>query len=268
MISQELIGLNRNIYLMTEPNVCSTCNNTTKDFWRYCRHCGQKLEAVTATSVEQLEEEVFEKEDLSLHDVTPAPEFDRDLYYKVLSSRDKRSRLSKRKIKLKEDISALLTQLQSKVITREFAAPKIAVLKVDVASVNEQLAEFKDLPTELPIEILNDEIEAVKAKIRKLEKLKADETISKDAIKVEREKANETYSLLQEQKSGVSGYLRNWLDDVKGDLKTKREEFDSLNIKFKIEELTEETFAERKAVVVEKIEELDGITTMINNLIK
>ncbi|MFV2015298.1 MAG: hypothetical protein ACC656_07720 [Candidatus Heimdallarchaeota archaeon] len=231
---------------MTELDKCPTCNNTTKEFWRYCRHCGQKLEGFPQSKAEELDEKVFEQEKISLHDVTPQPEFDRDLYYKVLSNREKRSRLSKQKIKLKEDISALLAQLQSKVITREFAAPKIEELKVSVASVNKDLTEFKDLPTELPIEILNDEIDAAQAKIRKLEKLKSDETISKDAITVEREKAREILTLLQEQKSKVAGYLRNWLDDVKNELKEEREDFDSLNIKFRIQEITDDTFKERK----------------------
>lgn len=253
---------------MAESNNCPTCNNTTKEFWRYCRHCGQKLEGVSLSTVEELDESVFEQEKISRHDLSPKQEFDRDLYYKVLSSREKRNRLSKQKLKLKEDISVLLVQLQSNLITREFAAPKIAELKINVTSVNEQLSEFKDLPTELPMEILNDEIDGSKAKIRKLEKLKSDETISKDAIKAEKEKANETLRLLQEQKSQVSGYLRNWLDDVKIELKNERKDFDSINIKFKIQEITEESFKERKETTVEKIEELDGIAVMINNLIK
>ncbi|MHA2032638.1 MAG: hypothetical protein ACW99Q_24980 [Candidatus Kariarchaeaceae archaeon] len=251
-----------------DSNRCPTCNSETKEFWKYCRHCGTKIEAHSQDKLEQLDESVFEEQHVSIHETKSEPEFDRDLYYKVLSSRERRARLSKEKVRLKEDISALLNQLQAKVITREFAAPKISELKVRTSDVNKKLAEFKDLPTELPMEILNDEIESVKATIRKLDNLKSDETISKEAIKTEKLKAKETLELLESQKSTVSGHLRNWSADVKEELAEERKDFDSLNIKFKIQEITEDTFKERKETVVDKIEELDGIEKMIENLIK
>ena len=99
----------------------------------------------------------------------------------------------------------MLSQLKSNLITREYATPKIGELKSRTKSVNEKLSGFKELPTELPVEILNDEMDAVKGTIRKLDKLKADESISKDAIKTEKEKAKDTMLLLQDQKSKVSG---------------------------------------------------------------
>lgn len=245
---------------------CPTCNNFVKNSWKYCRHCGEKVSAKSVIIDDEIDGSFLEQP--SLHEVSSEPEFDRDLYYTVLSSRERRGRLSKEKKKLKEDITALLSQLKSKLITREYAAPKISELKARTQSVNEKLSTFKELPTELPVEILNDEIDSVKETNRKLDKLKSDETISKDAIKSEKEKAKETLLLLQDQKSKVSGHIRNWLADLNSDLNSERKDFDSLNIKFKIQEITEDTFLERKEKVVDKIEELDNVIKMIENLIK
>ncbi len=247
---------------------CPTCDKIVKSSWKYCRHCGEKVTKKSVTVDEEIDGSILGQSQPSLHEISSEPEFDRDMYYTVLSTRERRGRLSKEKKKLKEDITALLSQLKSNLITREYATPKISELKTRTQSVNEKLSTFKELPTELPVEILNDEIDSVKETNRKLDKLKSDETISKDAIKSEKEKAKETLLLLQDQKSKVSGHVRNWLADLNSDLNSERKDFDSLNIKFKIQEITEDTFLERKETVVDKIEELDNVIKMIENLIK
>lgn len=246
---------------------CPTCNNFVKNTWKYCRHCGEKVVEKSEVIDEVVDESVMDDLE-SMHEVSSEPEFDRELYYQVLSSREKRGRLSKEKKKLKEDIATLLTQLKSKLITRDYATPKIAELKSRTQSVNDKLSDFKELPTELPLEVLNDEIDSVKITIRKLDKLKSDESISKSAIKAEKEKAKETLLMLEDQKSRVSGHVRNWLADLNSELDSERKDFDSLNIKFKIQEITEDTFKERKEKVVDKIEELDNVTSMVDRLIQ
>lgn len=241
---------------------CRECGSTLEDRWKFCRFCGTKItqivkiEEVTEPIVEEKEEVQVEKQVL-----------DKDLYIKVLSSRALRRKLNQQRKELNAERKSLLEQIQANLVSKDFAATKVSDIKQRTQEVTDDLSKFKDLPEELPVEILLDQIESVNRKLKILDNLKADESISKDGIKREKQKAEELMTVLKGEHSKVAGQIRNWQNDLKTEIDNQRHEFESLTIKRKIEEITEDTFKERKEKLVSDLETKESIYKMLEQFL-
>ncbi len=245
---------------------CDSCNRNVQATWKYCRYCGsvqpKRNESLSTNN------EVSSISDLETIPETEEVAFDRDLYHKVLSTRSHRSELIEEKKKLLESVNSLLEQLQSGLINRDYALPKITELKTKVKTVTEEEKQYEDMPEKLPLEVLLDEIDAAKNRMKKLEDLKNDPAISKEAIKDAKVQSEEALRLLKEQQSMVNGHLRNWQADLKTQLAKDRKELEQFYIRFKTGELTEEAYEERKSKKSKEITTSDGVLQLISRMLE
>ncbi|MCH8905756.1 MAG: hypothetical protein IH840_01600 [Candidatus Heimdallarchaeota archaeon] len=248
---------------------CPTCENPTQANWKYCRFCGSLLEKEVEEDIEE-EESVDESiEELeAAEEVVPSSPFDQDLYFSVFVSRSERNRISRQKSALKSEIGALRQQWNSDLISADYMKENMGRIKVEVSALVEKEKKFGDLPEELPIEILVDEINAVKRRIKKIEKLQKDETLSKDGIRDAVQRAKSSMGLLRDEHSKLVGHIRIWQGGLKDDLRDARGDLEQLNIRFRIEEITEESFKERKEALVKKIEDLDNVLTTTKKVVE
>ena len=193
--------------------------------------------------------------------------FDKDLYYKVLSTRSERTELIKEKNKLKDDTAALLEQVESGIISREYALPKIKELKTQVVDVNKREEKFKDLPSQLPVELLLDQIDGAEKRLKKIDELKKDPAITKEAIKEAKTRSENALILLREEEAVISGHLRSWRADINSDLEKARKELEQLYIRVKTGELAEDSYKEKKKSKAAEIAKLSNISSMLKNIL-
>lgn len=239
---------------------CHSCEKTIQPNWKYCRFCGIKLQNVVTST------KISDNTEIN-PDTTKKVEFDRDTYFKVLSTRAQRSALAVRKKELGNEISSLLEQLQSGLIKRDYAMPKITELKNEVKKVTTEQEKFADLPEELPYEVLSDQYEAAKERIKKIEDLKSDKDLSKDTIREAKVRAMDSLELLQNQISQVQGYIRSWQADLKKNLETQRKEIEFLYVRFKTGEITEASYNEKKKDKVNEVTILQDVVDMLERML-
>ncbi|MHA2253302.1 MAG: zinc ribbon domain-containing protein [Candidatus Kariarchaeaceae archaeon] len=239
---------------------CDTCNTVVQPTWRYCRYCGKSLPKRDSPVEEEAQQDVLtEKIETKREEVS----FNKDLYFQVLSTRSHRSELINQKKELLQSVNSLLEQVQSGLITRDYAVPKIKELKEKVTSISTEEKEYEGIPEKLPLEVLLDEIDAAQTRLRKIDDLKSDPAISKEAIKDAKMQSENSLRLLKEQQSMVNGHLRNWQVDLKRDLDKNRKELEQLYIRVKTGEITEETYEERKQTKSKMITATDGVLQLI-----
>ncbi len=248
---------------------CPTCQNSIKENWKYCRFCGTKLERVEQPpKVEEVHLEESEAPAVEEKPKAKLPEFDRGLYYRVLASRGKRRQLNEKKKQLLDEVNSLLEQVKSGLVSRDYALPKIQELKKEVQSLNEEAKTFSNLPEELPIETLIDQIESAREKFAKLQDLKGRSEISKETLREAKQQYLDNIELLMDQKSVVDGHLRNWLHDLKNELKTLRKDIEMLYIKRETGEIIEEEYTKRKKALADKINEVEQIIKAVEIMIQ
>ncbi|MCY3410370.1 MAG: zinc ribbon domain-containing protein [Candidatus Heimdallarchaeota archaeon] len=239
---------------------CKSCHKEAEDSWKYCRFCG------TAIQVKKQEELAINEEEIT-KEVKEKVVFDKDLYYKVLSSRADRKEIVTRKTKLKLEINSLLEQLESGLIQRDYALPKIKNLKAEVVEVNTKEEKFKDLPEQLPVELLLDQLDAAEKRRKKLNELKNDPAITKEALKEAYKRSDDAIKLLREEHSVISGYLKAWHNEIKIELEEERASLEQLYIRVKTGELTEGSYSEKKEDKIKKISTLNNISEMLEQMI-
>ncbi|MHA2172318.1 MAG: hypothetical protein ACXAB7_20810 [Candidatus Kariarchaeaceae archaeon] len=224
--------------------------------WKYCRYCGQTDATETiedlGSSQQQVQKEV---------------EFNRELYYDVLSTRSHRLELINRKKELMGAIDALLDQVQSGLVTRDYALPKIKEVKAQVVEVTKSEKQYENLPDKLPLEVLLDEIDAAEERLLKIDALKHDPVISKEAIRDAKNQSEESLDLLRDQQSKVNGHLRVWQSELRSELDVERKEVEQLYIRFKTGEITEEAYNERKTKRTDAITTKDNVMQLISNML-
>ncbi len=245
---------------MSNGKSCSSCSKAVEDTWRYCRYCGAAL-ARAEMKKPEIVRNITEK-------VKSKVNFDKDLYFNVLSTRSERTELLKQKKEVNNDIKSLLEQLETGVITKEYALPKISELKKEVQKVKSAEEKFKDLPSQLPVEILIDQIDEAEQRLKKIDLLKNDPAITKEAIAEAKERAEETIVLLKEEYSVIAGHLKQWQSDVKVDLAKERKNLEQLYIRMKTGELTEESYEEKKKKKVAQVSKLVNINDMLENMLR
>lgn len=241
---------------------CDRCQKKVEDRWKYCRYCGNKLTRQPARQVEiefdpvAIQQEVFQQRIDSQPEPEPEPEpvFDKQLYYRVLSTRAERSIIIKKKNELKAEIASLLEQLKSGLVDREYVTPKIKDLKEKVTEISNKEDQYSEIPEELPIEILNEEIESAEQRMKRIDKLKNDENVSKQTIEEARKRSKESLHLLKDQQSKIFGHLREWKSELQQKKDKLRKDVEHLYVKFKTEELTQEAYSERKERIIEDIQ--------------
>lgn len=247
---------------MSNQKSCPSCRKVVEQSWRYCRYCG---------AAQPKDEEVKKPEELEVNNITreikEKVEFNKDLYYNVLSTRSERTEFIKQKTQLKKDISSLLEQVEAGVVKRDYALPKIKELKAEVEKVNVNEAKFKDLPSQLPVEELLDQINDAEQRLKKIDDLKNDPAITKEAIREARKRSEDTIILLREEYSVIAGHLRNWHITVKNELKEERKNLEQLYIRMKTGELTEESYEEKKKAKVSEVSKLVNIDDMLSNIL-
>lgn len=256
--------------IVSEPNVtnlaCPSCDQIINTNWKYCRFCGVKLDIQVKQEPVVEEPAIEEPEDID--EPEPEPEFNADLYYKVLSSRGKRRTLNQQRKELLDEVNSLLEQVKSGLTSRDYALPKIKSLKSQVESLNAEAEKFSNVPETLPLETLLDEIESAENRLEKLKDMKADDNISKNTLKEAQKRYEENITLLRDQQSKVNGNLRTWNNGLKAKLKEKRKDLEMLYIKKETGELTESAYAERKDGLVKEINDLDNITKTVDLMLK
>ena len=218
---------------------------------------------VTQTEVTEAIEDLESSEQPVQEEV----EFNRELYYEVLSTRSLRLELINRKKDLMGAIDALLDQVQSGLVTRDYALPKIKEVKAQVAEVVQSEKQYENLPDKLPLEVLLDEIDAAEERLHKIEALKHDPAVSKEAIRDAKSNTEGSLDLLLDQQSKVNGHLRVWQSELRSELDVERKEVEQLYIRFKTAEITEEAYNERKNKKTEAITTKDRVMQLISNMI-
>jgi len=256
------------ICTMSQNLQCSQCENRVEPTWKYCRYCGNKLDINRPQESPQAgiadREEIERKIDVEVKHVEP---FDKKLYYKVLSTRAERSVILKRKNKIRQEIDSLLEQLQAGLIGKDTVLPKVKELKEEVQSINQQAKSFSNIPEELPIEVLNDEIEAAKQRLRKIEYLKSDENLGKDTIREAKQRTQDSINLLREQQSEIFGHLRSWRADLEQNIETVRKDIEYLYVRFKTDEITESSYQEKKEKLVASIENDQEVVEILQRIL-
>jgi chromosome segregation ATPase len=233
---------------------CPHCNKDIQSSWRYCRFCGKSVEIHDdASEINEIKEEVS---------------FDKDLYFKVLAVRGTRVLLEKERKTVKADIDSLLNQLKEGLVDRDYALPELKKLKEKVKEFKEEEDDYDDLPDELPIEVLISEISDADERIKKIEKLKKDPSVSKESVQDARTKAENTLAMLNAQYDLVIGHMRNWLSDIKSEIKQERKELEQLYIRFKTGELVEESYEEKKGTQAKKLTTMTSVEEIVAKMIK
>lgn len=245
---------------MSGKPTCGSCQNEVEPTWRYCRYCGAAQNRIRKPQVE-IEHEVT-------REVKEKVVFNKSLYKEVLSTRSERTELIKEKQKLKDDIASLLEQLESKVITREYALPQIKELKSEVDDVSKREEKFKDLPSQLPVEVLLDQMDDAEDRLDKIDDLKNDPAVTKEAIREAKKRAEEAILILREEYSVVAGHLRTWHSEVSNQLDEERKNLEQLYIRMKTGELTEESYKEKKVAKVAEVSKLSNIVDMLQTMIE
>ncbi|MDH5647881.1 MAG: hypothetical protein OEZ01_17855, partial [Candidatus Heimdallarchaeota archaeon] len=189
--------------------------------------------------------------------------FDKKLYYKTLSTRSQRLELAKKRITLKNEVSALLEQIQTGLISREYASPKIKEISAKVEEINTEDKIFDGIPNKLPVEILNDELDAAENRIRKLDNLKSDPSITKETLQEAKRQGKEVMEMLKSQQSMIFGHLRKWKSEIEEELKEKRKELEMLYIKLQTGELVTDVYEERKEAKAKEIQIHDNVNNML-----
>lgn len=159
-----------------------------------------------------------------------------------------------RKENIKNEITVLLERLQSGLIDEEAAVPEVRKLREEVKDINAESKKYSDIPDELPVEILNDQIHDAKVRLKKIERLKEDDEIGADTIKEAKRRADDALTLLMEQQSTIFGHLRTWKKDLESNVGDVRKNIEHLTIRFKTEEITKDAYEEKKEALVKSIE--------------
>ncbi|MHA2090127.1 MAG: hypothetical protein ACW98K_04645 [Candidatus Kariarchaeaceae archaeon] len=246
---------------------CNSCDREVQATWKYCRYCGsvQPKREIVVTQIESTE--TIEDLGSSQQEVQKEVEFNRELYYDVLSTRSHRLELINRKKELMGAIDALLDQVQSGLVTRDYALPKIKEVKAQVVEVTQSEKQYENLPDKLPLEVLLDEIDAAEERLHKIDALKHDPVISKEAIRDAKNQSEESLDLLRDQQSKVNGHLRVWQSELRSELDGERKEVEQLYIRFKTGEITEEAYNERKTKRTDAITTKDNVMQLISNML-
>lgn len=248
---------------MTESKKCLACQTEVQPTWRFCRYCGAKLhqeKVAESTTDEQILEEKVEK-------VEEVVEIDRDIYYKVLAARGTRNAIVKEKSELLGEIKALLEQLKAGVSTREYALPKIQELKSKVEALNAKEELFKDLPIDLPLEILEDKIVAMEDKLKKLDLMKKDKNRDQNTVNEMIKEYELSLFDLKNQRSKYQGKIRIWKHEISTKLADSRKELQKLDIRKEMGELTESEHKKVKTELIIQINELAAVEKGLNNML-
>lgn len=243
---------------------CESCTREVQDSWKYCRYCGKvqpKREQRDTDEKIDISEQTTEISEIEI-------KFNKDLYFKVLSTRSHRSKIIKEKKEVLNSVNSLLEQVQSGLVTREYALPKIKELKNKVTALSEEEKKYEDLPDKLPLEVLLDEIDAANTRLRKLDDLKSDPAITKETIREAKVQSEESLKLLKDQQSMINGHLRNWQADLKSKLNSERKELEHLYIRVKTGEIIEETYEERKTEKSIEITTMDGVLKLVSRMLE
>lgn len=234
---------------------CPHCNKDIQLNWRYCRACGRSIE-------------LHEDDSAEINEIKEEIKFDKDLYFKVLAVRGTRGNLEIERNKVTADIDSLISQLDEGLISRDYALPELKKLKEKVKEFKEDVDDYDDLPEELPIEVLISEISDAEERIKKIEKLKKDPSVSKESVIDARTKAENTLQMLNAQYSLIIGHMRNWLAEIKSEIKQERKELEALYIRFKTGELIEESYEEKKTIQAKKVTSMTTVEEIIAKMIK
>lgn len=234
---------------------CPHCNKDIQPSWRYCRFCGKSVE-------------LHEDDSAEINEIKEEIKFDKDLYFKVLAVRGTRGNLEIERNKVTADIDSLISQLDEGLISRDYALPELKKLKEKVKEFKEDVDDYDDLPEELPIEVLISEISDAEERIKKIEKLKKDPSVSKESVIDARTKAENTLQMLNAQYSLIIGHMRNWLAEIKSEIKQERKELEALYIRFKTGELIEESYEEKKTIQAKKVTSMTTVEEIIAKMIK
>ncbi len=226
---------------------CPNCGKEVNDAWKYCRFCGKAIKEA----------------------VPNKPEFklDKKLYFDILSSRDKRSKIDKKRKELTDEISSLLEQLESGLISRDYAMPKVKKLKAEVDELKQEEEKLGDLPKTLPIEDLNNEIVHARERLAKIDDLKSDPAVSKESIREAKERASTSLNMLLEQQSLIFSKLRQWKAELTETRANERKALEQLYIRFKTGELTEEAYSEKKDIKAEYIHKLNNVIEQLQKIL-
>jgi len=254
---------------MSGNPVCSRCSNQVQSSWKYCRFCGNKLEFAE----KKVAEPVTQGADLKIEEPEPKEElseeysFDKKLYYRVLSTRAERSVIMKRKEEIRGEIDSLIEQLQAGLVGKDHVLPKVKELKEEVKKINDENKSYSNIPDELPVEILNDQIIAAKQRLRKIDLLKSDDNLSKDTIREAKSRTEKSLELLRDQQSKIFGHLRSWKDQLKSDIEEVRKDIELLYVRVKTEEITEETYKDKKEKLVKSIQNDEEVLASLEQIL-
>ncbi len=255
---------------------CPSCGKDVQTNWRFCRYCGIRLdfEKEPSSSIEStpdteetiqiLEKELGIKPDKEVIE----EELDKEKYERIIFTRDRRRRLNEEKKELLSKIDELLEQVRAGLLKKDAVMSEIQKIKKRKEEIEKEEAEIGDLPETLPIEDLLDEEEEIKQKIRKLDLLKKDQSVSKETLLDTIQEYKEKLSSIRERKLKEQVKLQKWLAELKSELKNQRKQVEKLYVRFQLGELSKEKYEKEKTKLSKNLERKNELIIFLEELLK
>ncbi len=256
---------------------CPSCEREIEKNWRFCRFCGTRLDTIQnhepeASSLNNENEAVSLTEETPVLEEEPTPptphKIDRETYRRIILTRDKRRRLALEKKELVSQIDSLLEQVRAGLLTKESVLPEIQKIKKRKEEIEKQEKEIGELPEELPIEKILDEEGRIRDKLRKLDLLRKDDSVSKETIAETKRELQAELDTIRMKKHLEQAELKKWLADLKQELSDKRKELEKLYVNLQLGELSKEKYEELKQQFTKELEGLSDLVRYLEGLLK
>ncbi len=258
---------------------CPSCEREIQKNWRFCRFCGTRLDLAQNEEFETTPPSSIHGNDAILEEspvasaekepVQPEPhKIDRETYKRIILTRDKRRRLALEKKELVSQVDALLEQVRAGLLTKESVMPEIQKIKQRKEEIERQEKEIGELPEELPIEKILDEEGRIRDKLRKLDMLKKDDSVSKETIAETKRELQAELDTIRMQKHLEQAELKKWLADLKQEISEKRKELEKLYVNLQLGELSKEKYEELKKQFTKDLEGLADLIRYLEGLLK
>ena len=118
---------------------------------------------------------------------------------------------------------------------------------------------LSEVPEELSVEVLIDQISEIKERIWKIKSMKQSSQVSKNTIQEALKSAKNDFTLMKDEFSKISSHIRLWQADLNTELKEKRKELEILYIKHETGEINESQYNKKKQAITDKLYQNDKV---------
>ncbi len=268
---------------------CPFCKNPVKESHNFCRRCGARIVHETQKKEEIIDEKVVEDSSSPtgvsyIHDAPleeektvvedeekEKPLTDDQLVERIsniIIQREEYATLLKQKQEVENEINKLLDRVQNKLIPRDEAIPKIRTLKAEVEEIKNKESQFEDLEGGiLPIEEIIEDRNNEREKLRKLEAIKGDKSISRSSYEEVEAKYKKNIENLTLKLNIELAKMRKTFDALDKKIKSIQKESELLYIKYQTGEKSEKVYEEEKQKLSKQIQGLKKVSNVVANIL-